>query len=99
MNNVLLASGKVIIETDDFMAFPNQTVAQMRTDKTCTTGYEYTLHFVAASWLFGSKISQKYGFIRKNKAFVKILAPYRHFVVQELFLSKYFFALCAVSLV
>ena len=39
--DILLASGKKIVEADDFAAFAQQSFAQMRTDKSGTAGDKY----------------------------------------------------------
>jgi len=42
MDDVPLASGKKIIETDDIMPFPEQSFTQVRTDKTGASCNQYT---------------------------------------------------------
>lgn len=40
MNNVVLGSGKEVIDAQHVVAFFEQAFAQMRTQKTCTTCYQ-----------------------------------------------------------
>jgi hypothetical protein len=44
MDDVLLRSGKVIIETNNFIADVQETFAEMGTDESGSAGNEYAFH-------------------------------------------------------